>query len=295
MKPHRPRYLLALFGVFLSLGACEECQTNKDCGTGKLCVENECKKSDSTFDSDITPPDSGSSGPAFGPSGGGNSDAGADAGGDVDADADSDADPSVTIKIYTIRAAFNKDLADFQLAEVDFDDIDTSALDPAPFAADRYVNSHGVTITGTNGQFADDSFGFNLEYIPSSSPNMYAPGPLFTSLDPGGYETDVTFVASDEKAFVAGFGAIFIDPDFPGLGQSSIAVYDSGHSILARDDSISGDNAEQIFRGMIAFVDGQPSPVISRVHLMNGNEFPTRDISEGVTLDDFVFTEPLVP
>lgn len=105
----------------------------------------------------------------------------------------------------------------------------------------------------------------------------------------------VTFVRDGRPAAVAGFGAVFIDADYPNLGPSSIAVFGADNRLLAVERGFSGGNVSKLFRGMIAVDRSEaPVPAITRVQLINGNCWPEVDTpdSEGVLLDDFVFATP---
>ena len=76
----------------------------------------------------------------------------------------------------------------------------------------------------------------------------------------------------------------------------TIESFAADDSQLDFDDTIAGANGSKLFRGMIAFdTGGAPAPVIARAHLVNGNEWPSRDVDEGVTLDYFVFERPDAP
>ena len=91
---------------------------------------------------------------------------------------------------------------------------------------------------------------------------------------------------------VAGFGTVFIDADFPCCGPSSFTVYGLHDQQLFDSGTISGPNGSKLFRGVVAVNDESGSPVraIGSVRLISGDEWPTVDISEGVALDDFVFS-----
>jgi hypothetical protein len=184
-----------------------------------------------------------------------------------------------------------------QVRTVNFEDIETSDPKPVPFDSERYAESAGIIIKGTDGQYADESFDWPDEFTASSPPNMYAPGPPATASDPpprGGHETQITFTANGSAAGVAGFGAVFIDPDYPGLGPCSIKAFDRSGVELASWSGFFGEDGSRLFRGIVA-VDGNgdPVPAIFRVELVNGNEWPSVDVDEGVALDDFVFGMPV--
>jgi hypothetical protein len=102
----------------------------------------------------------------------------------------------------------------------------------------------------------------------------------------------VTFRApSGADGCVAGFGATFIDVDYPGIANSSIAVSDTADQLLHEEAGFSAGNAQALFRGLVT-VDGGGQPVsgISSARLVNGNVWPTSNCCEGVVLDDFVLT-----
>jgi hypothetical protein len=196
----------------------------------------------------------------------------------------------VVPEFYTDRAAFETRLAEF--STVDFEDIDTGTVDPAPFSSDRYLDSKGIVITGEDGQYASRHFQYPAEYPPVSGVNIYAPGPI--AEDGGGNYTDFTFFYGGTASAVAGFGAYFIDADWPDLGQCSLAARDDQGALLAIDDDISGANASQLFRGIVMVDDstGEPTPVIASVHAVTGNGWPAGWNNEGVVLDDLIFGTP---
>ena len=197
---------------------------------------------------------------------------------------------AVTVVVYESLSEFETALG-MALNKIDFDDVDTAdAADPLAISADRYLASHGAIITGQDGQYVDEQFQWT-DYASVSSPNMYAPGPAV--LEAGGYRTDVTFEAGGSSGCVRGFGAMYIDADFPDLGESSLTVYNSSGSELLSESGFSTDSGSALFRGMVAFdADGAPQPAIGSVNLVNGSIWPMSSCCEGVTLDDFVFTPP---
>ncbi len=211
-------------------------------------------------------------------------------------DGTNDATGPITIEIYTDRSSFEARLGG-SVSVVDFDDIDTSTPHIVAFDSDRYEDSLGIVITGTDGQYASDSFDFPEDYVPSSPPNMYAPGPM-TDDASGGHESDVTFIVGGATAAVAGFGAVFIDTDFPDFGPSGISVFGENGARLGEEEGFLGGEGEGLFRGLVAVAgNGEPTPAIFRVKLVNGNSWAatTSDCCEGVTLDDFVFSAPSIP
>ncbi len=203
-------------------------------------------------------------------------------------------DPEVLIELYTDRAKFDARLGETRV--IGFDDLETTGTEPVPFKADRY-RQEGILITGSDEQFAGRSFSYPSDYVPTSKPNMYAPGPRAKpddGKDEGGHETDVTFVAGGRPAAVAGFGAVFIDADYPGLGPCRLGVFGRDGKLLAEDKPITGPSGKGVFRGMIA-VDssGRPVSVLRRFHIVSGSGWPEVYAAEGVTLDDFVFGVPV--
>lgn len=192
---------------------------------------------------------------------------------------------AIVTEVYTDRAAFEARLGG-NVAVVNFDDVDTATADPAPFDATRYAATAGMVIIGEGGQYASQDFGLPADFTPTSSPNLYAPGPVGAD---GANDTDVTFVSGGTPALVTGFGAVVIDADFPAIGESSITVFDVDDAQLA-SEVVSGPDASQLFRGIVTVDDqtGEPVPAIRRAHLVNGTEWPALDVDEDVALDDFV-------
>jgi hypothetical protein len=135
---------------------------------------------------------------------------------------------AILVEEFTDRGSFEARL-EGTARVVDFDDIPTSPDGtPVAFEADRYAATRGIVITGTNGQYVSQTFTFPYDFPPSSPPNMYAPGPMGSPPgDLGGHDTDVTFVAGERAALATGFGAVFIDADYPGEGPSSLAIFDA--------------------------------------------------------------------
>lgn len=199
----------------------------------------------------------------------------------------------IVVETFTSRVAFEARLGG-AVSVVDFDDVATSGDAPVAFAADRY-DALGIVITGEGGQYVSRTFGDAASYPPSSSPNMFAPGPIDDTIA-GGNQTDVTFVAGDAPGAVAGFGAVFIDVDSDdplNLFPSSLSGFDASGEPRGVVE-VEGGNAEAVFRGIVT-VDsdtGDPIAAIARVHLANGAGWPGASLNQGVTLDDFVFGAP---
>ncbi len=199
----------------------------------------------------------------------------------------------ILFEIYNSRPAFEARL-NGDVSVIDFDDVDTSGIDPRQFSANRYEATTGAIITGATaeGQYTSRSFNDPAGFPPTSSPNVYAPGPISVVVGTN-TTTVVTFRLGAFPGFVAGFGAVFIDADFPLLGASTLSVFDADDIQLATTGTISGTNASQLFRGIVA-VDGDtdtPIRLIAMAELVSGNSWPTVETfdSEGVVLDDFVF------
>lgn len=200
------------------------------------------------------------------------------------------ASAAIVTETYTDRTAFEARLGAVNV--VDFDDIDTATVDPVAFATDRYAASHGLVVTGESGQYASRDFGFPSDYPVASGPNLFAPGPIDLTIG-GGNETDTTFVVGSDPAAVAGFGAVFSDPDLPGV--SGISVFDAGDALLDTVVVPEADGA-LVFRGIVAIDDqtGMPTAAIARVLLVNGTGWPAGAFNDGVPMDDFVFGVPVV-
>src|SRR4051812_35522619 len=66
-------------------------------------------------------------------------------------------DPDVNILLYDSAERFAERLGG-QVRTVDFDDIQTPADRPVPFAADRYKEKLGIVITGEGGQYVGRTF-----------------------------------------------------------------------------------------------------------------------------------------
>lgn len=202
-----------------------------------------------------------------------------------------------TPRVFRDRAAFDEALGAAPRL-IDFDDVDASGGAVA-IAPDRYAAT-GARIRGTAGQFVGQDFGDPGSMVPSSPPNGFAPGPQAPISAPngtGGHDTDVTFEVGGVAGCVAGFGAMFIDVDFPSLGPSSLTAFGGDGARIGEVRDITGANAEAVFAGVVFFDDatGQPVSVVSRVHLVSGNSWAGVDAGEGVMLDDFVFPAPVVP
>lgn len=195
---------------------------------------------------------------------------------------------AVITEVYSARAPFEARLG--VVRTVGFDDIDTSAVDPMAFAANRYGASLGIVITGASGQYASRGFGFPADYPPSSAPNEYAPGPIETTIG-GGNETQLTFVTGSQPAGVAGIGVVFIDPDVP--FASSLTLFDQNGMQLASESVPAADGA-LVFRGLVTVDDvtGTPTAIIARARVVNGTGWPAGTLNDGVPLDDLVFGVP---
>jgi hypothetical protein len=203
------------------------------------------------------------------------------------------ASAAIVFEQYTSEAAFATRLGTTRV--VNFDDIDTTKTDPKGFVASRYKASHGVVITGEgSSQFASKDFGFPAEFIPTSAPNSYAPGPISDILGDGGNSTTITFFVGAQPATVAGVGIVFIDADFPADGPSSLAVFGEGGTPTASSGTVAGGNASQLFQGIVA-VDSntnQPTAIIFSAQIISGQGWVGNFDNEGVSLDDLEFGVP---
>lgn len=200
------------------------------------------------------------------------------------------------VEIFTDRAKFEARLKKVQV--IDFEDVQTpDARDAvAEFAADRYADK-GVLIKGAAGQFAGRQFSYPANYRPTSGVNVMAPGPQAPGnarVGAGGKETAVTFTLGGRGGTVAGFGANFIDVNYPGIAPSGLVVYDVNGKELARKLDLRGSTGQAVFVGVVAVApDGQVTPAIGKVMLYNGSGWPQVYNNEGVVLDDFVFSPPV--
>ncbi len=203
------------------------------------------------------------------------------------------ANATISFETFTDRTAFETRLGG-AVHVIDFDDVDTASVDPAPFPFYRYLFSDGVLIEGEDGDFASRSFGFPLDFPPNSSPNVYAPGPISFQLGQGGKSTQLEFLHGLQYGAVAGVGVVFIDADFPADGPSFLTVYDASGVARATTGTVSGGNGSRLFRGIVAVDDGtsQPVQLITLAVIQNGQGWPGNDANEGVVLDDLVFGVP---
>lgn len=200
---------------------------------------------------------------------------------------------AIVVEQFTDRAAFEARLGG-NVSVVDFDDVN-AAKGLAPFGARRYLVTKGAIVTGEGGQYASSNgFGSPDEFVSTSAPNLYAPGPLGQALGEGGNETSVTFRAALRTGMVAGVGVVFVDADFPGDGPSSLTVYDALGAPLGSTGTVSGGDGSQLFRGIVAVdTNGNlPTAVITRAVIVNGQGWPGVFDNEGVGLDDLVFGSP---
>ena len=209
------------------------------------------------------------------------------------------------LKVCDSPAKLKKALGAGAVQVVNFDDVDTSQSDYAPFAVDRYAD-RGIMITGEDGQYAGRTFsnpdipreGGPSQFSPSSAPNSYAPGPIAppesTSLTAGGNRTVITFTANGRPGRVAAFGAVFIDADWPSGGPTQLTVFGWDGRQIGETQEVRGGNGSRLFRGVVATDEnGTPLPVISHVEIINGSCWPEVVDGECVTLDDFTYDSPL--
>lgn len=201
----------------------------------------------------------------------------------------------IVAEYYTDVAAFTARLDDVN--EVDFDDIDAGGPSShAWFGAERYHDSHGIVITGEDGQYVSEDFGYPVDFPSVSSPNSYAPGPVAVPVG-GGNATEVTFVDGPSDALTMGFGLWFTDADYWTDGPCSLAVYDTTGARVGLVTNIQTADGGHAFRGIVMIDEAtdEPARVIARVRIVNGDGWPGGDDNEGVSLDDFTYEDPIAP
>ena len=182
------------------------------------------------------------------------------------------------------------------LRRVDFEEVQGIGADPVLIRPERYAESDGLILTGEGGQYVHTDFRFPHDYAAGDSRVQFAPGPIAPPQARGwrgGCRTQATFVHAGRPARVAGFGAVFVDADWPDRAPCRLAAYDQNGVLLGETAGFSGANGSRLFRGLVALdEDHQPAAVIARVELVSGDEWPWVDVSEGVVLDDLVFSPP---
>lgn len=198
------------------------------------------------------------------------------------------------VEVHRQRWSFEASLAAV-LRRVDFEDVRCTPGSPSRFAEDRYAASHGIRIRGGDGQYADMSFGFPDEFVPTSGTNMYAPGPTAERTDApgsGGHTTRITFTTRRTESAVSGFGCEFIDCDHPHVAKCRVRAW-WGDVLLLDEDRIRSPDGHAVFRGLVVRNDaGQLVHAITRLEIVNGNQWPAVDGGgDGVALDDFTFSK----
>ncbi|MFC1582431.1 hypothetical protein ACFL4W_02710, partial [Planctomycetota bacterium] len=179
-----------------------------------------------------------------------------------------------------------------KLRTITFDDIETESLGFVGFKANRYAASHGIIITGKDGQYADDTFGWDEKLNAVSPPSMYAPGPRSVRPDTGGNSTVVTFTAGGKPAATSAFGVYLIDADHPEQGQSSVTIHGKDGKVLAKKN-VTGGNEQQVFTGFVTRGNtGMPVAAIYSVTIINGSGWVGGKETEVVLIDDMVFSPP---
>lgn len=194
----------------------------------------------------------------------------------------STASAATTFEVYTDRAAFEARVGAGTLRVVDFDDIDTSTVDPVSFRTAHYRGPKGATILGADGQLASRSFGAPLVLPPVSAPNVYRA--LYS-------ETTVYFWAGFELTHVSAAGVTFVGTDYPVSGPSRLHVRNGNGSIQFETDVVTG-SGPHLFRGIVAVDDqtNQPTPAIFELRIVAGPEYPATPGEHA--LDDLEFSAP---
>ena len=201
-------------------------------------------------------------------------------------------DDGIVAERFTSEEQFQARLGSVNI--VDFDDIDASGSDQVAFDPERYLDSEGIIITGEDGQFVSEDFGYPIDFPPVSSPNSFAPGAVSEPFG-GGNETQVTFGAGAADALTSGFGLWFTDADYATDGPCSLAVYNSASKRVGLVTGIETGDGGHAFCGIVMIDEAtdEPVAVISRVKIVNGQGWPGGDDNEGVCLDDFRFGSPV--
>jgi hypothetical protein len=198
------------------------------------------------------------------------------------------AGPAAEVTWFDEFSGFKAALDEFNV--VNFDCVDTSGSAPVAVAGDEWSESHGVRLDGNGeGQYVDDVFGWPEDYVAHSAPNMFAPGPVRGVSDPDA-TNPLTIATFAGDGCVSGFGAFFLDADYPTVAASVLELKDASGAVLDRRDDFSSGDGGAVFRGGIARDGGGLAlPVVAAVHVVNGDVWPEQDCCEGVVLDDLVF------
>lgn len=193
------------------------------------------------------------------------------------------ASAATTFEVYTDRAAFEARVGGTGAVRVvDFDDVDTSTVDPVSFPTARYRGAKGATILGADGQLVSRSFGVPLVLPPVSPPNVYRS--LYN-------ETIVYFWAGFEITHVTAAGVTFVGTDYPANGPSRLHVRNGNGSIQFETGIVTG-SGPHLFRGIVAVDDqtNQPTPAIFELRILAGPDYPAT-VGEHA-LDDLEFAVP---
>lgn len=176
---------------------------------------------------------------------------------------------------------------------VSFDDVEVGAA-PVLIATDRYAAS-GLVLTSADqgGQFVHTDFGLPADFPPVSAPNIFAPGPENTATSPGGHRTFATFLHEGTRANVAGFGAYFIDTDYPEIKLSGLTAYDGQRRLIGPFTDTRGPSGSQLFLGVVSVLNGEPVAGIHEVEIGTGDGWVgAASLYEVVALDDVMFGIP---
>lgn len=202
----------------------------------------------------------------------------------------------VTLELYDNEAAWSSRLEGC-VRRVGFDDVFTTGAEPTAIEADRYAEL-GLILTAPSqgGQYVHPDFGLPQDFIAVSQPNVFAPGPKNVGSDRGGYRTTATFEVESVIGSVAGFGAYFLDTDYPELKVSGFTAYDGRRRPLGPFAEVSGASASRLFLGVVAVLRGTPVAAIHRVELETGDGWVgAAELNEVVALDDVLFGIPAIP
>jgi hypothetical protein len=173
---------------------------------------------------------------------------------------------------------------------INWDGVPSEFSDPNLLPADFFnLNSpRGMVLStpGTGFEVSAGGFGSINATYPSNL-SAFSPTRIFSPI--GSNTTDVTFylAGTTTPAAVRGFGAIFLDVEFP--NTSGITYFDAEGHNLATLFAPTGSNAQAEFLG--ALFDPEK---VAKVRIVSGTAAlgPSEGAADIVALDDFAYAEP---